>query len=80
MTEYELGDCFEEDLSYLSGDDGMSEFIREHRTVYEIRRVVDDEDIGKTLYYVQSTEGFETQLMTADEIEDIETYKPEVEY
>jgi len=62
MIEYERGDCFEEDLSYHSDDDSMSDFIREHRIVYEIRRVVEDKDTGETLYYMQSTEGFETQL------------------
>lgn len=59
MTEYERGDSFEEDLSYLSND-GMPEFIREHRTVYEIQKVLEDKDTRKILYCMQSVGAFET--------------------
>ena len=77
ITDYERGDRFLEDLSHLSEDGGMSEFIREHRNVYEIQRVVEDKNTGETLYYLQSVEGFETQLMTDDEIRDMEAYNYE---
>lgn len=81
MTEYERGDRFLEDLSYLdeSEESGMSEFIREHQSVFEIRRVLEDKNTGQTLYYLQSVKGFETMLMTADEIEEMEAYKSELE-
>jgi hypothetical protein len=81
MTEYERGDRFFEDLSYLdeSEESGMSEFIREYQSVFEIRRVLEDKNTGQTLYYLQSIKGFETMLMTADEIEEMEAYKSEVE-
>ena len=78
MTEYERGDRFFEDLSYLD-ESGMSEFIREYQSVFEIRRVLEDKNTGQTLYYLQSIKGFETMLMTADEIEEMEAYKSEVE-
>jgi hypothetical protein len=81
MTEYERGDRFFEDLSYLdeSEESGMSEFILEYQSVFEIRRVLEDKNTGQTLYYLQSIKGFETMLMTADEIEEMEAYKSEVE-
>jgi len=53
MTEYERGDRFFEDLSYLD-DSGMSEFVQEHQSVFEIHRVLEDKDTGRTLYYLQS--------------------------
>jgi hypothetical protein len=81
MSKYERGDRFFEDLSYLdeSEESGMSEFIREYQSVFEIRRVLEDKNTGQTLYYLQSIKGFETMLMTADEIEEMEAYKSEVE-
>jgi hypothetical protein len=81
MSKYERGDRFFEDLSYLdeSEESGMSEFIREYQSVFEIRRVLEDKNTGQTLYYLQSVKGFETMLMTADEIEEMEAYKSEVE-
>ena len=81
MSKYERGDRFFEDLSYLdeSEESGMSEFIREYQSVFEIRRVLEDKNTGQTLYYLQSVKGFETMLMTADEIEEMEAYKLEVE-
>ena len=81
MSKYERGDRFFEDLSYLdeSEESGMSEFILEYQSVFEIRRVLEDKNTGQTLYYLQSIKGFETMLMTADEIEEMEAYKSEVE-
>ena len=81
MSKYERGDRFFEDSSYLdeSEESGMSEFIREYQSVFEIRRVLEDKNTGQTLYYLQSIKGFETMLMTADEIEEMEAYKSEVE-
>ena len=81
MSKYERGDRFFEDLSYLdeSEESGMSEFIREYQSVFEIRRVLEDKNTGQTLYYLQSIKGFETMLMTADEIEEMEAYKSELE-
>jgi hypothetical protein len=78
MSKHERGDRFFEDLSYLDESE-MSEFIREHQSVFEIRRVLEDKNTGQTLYYLQSIKGFETMLMTADEIEEMEAYKSEVE-
>ena len=78
MTEYERGDRFFEDLAYLDESE-MSEFIREYQSVFEIRRVLEDKNTGQTLYYLQSIKGFETMLMTADEIEEMEAYKLELE-
>jgi len=78
MTEYERGDRFLEDLSYLD-ESGASEFVQEHQSVFKIRRVLEDKDTGQTLYYLQSIKGFETTLMTAEEIEEMEAYKSELE-
>ena len=79
MTKYERGDRFLEDLSYMSDDSGMSEFVRDHQTVYEIGRVLEDKDTGEMFYWLKSVKGFETQLMTADEIENMEAYSSEEE-
>lgn len=44
----------------------------------EIYRVLEDKNTGQTLYYIQLIKGFETALMTADEIEEMEACKSEV--
>ena len=73
MTDhiYYRGDQFAEDLSYLS-DSSMADFVREQQTIFEIQRVLEDKDTGETLYYLQSVDGFETFLMTAKELREME--------
>jgi|APHM01.1.fsa_nt_gi hypothetical protein len=53
MDDYERGDRFLEDLSYLD-ESRMSEFIQGYQSVFEIHRVRENENTGQTLYYLQS--------------------------
>ena len=77
ITDYEYGDLFYEDISYVSEDSPQRPLAEDNQSVFEVKRVLEDKDTGEILYYMQSTKGSETKLMTADEIEDMEAYNYE---
>lgn len=75
--KYSRDEMFLEDLSYMDEDAVVSEFVKEHQSVFGVRRVLRDEKTGEILYYLQSTKGFETKLVTEEELDEMDAYQHE---